>query len=228
MAVATNKKSQPIYTKEKAVHLLRVYANIVCLMLHLGWVSLIVQNPLKREAATMSTMDPSEIIATPFSLQQTTVFSVLPVVSIIVYWIIRSPDQVVSNLLGLFQLTLAVFALTALCGDDFTQHWRHSALSSVYVAGLLSTTWMSTKARNALERLPFQDYSNLLSTCRLYGVFFVSIPFHLVRVLDHGTQMQRWPLPILLGGTYGYIIGTFFGLVALYLTNQGSRRKSSD
>lgn len=119
-----------------------------------------------------------------------------------------------TNVIGLIKWTLALYALMALCGQNMITNWRHSLLSALYMASLLSTTWIAktdddkknkitattTTKNNMLEELPFSDFSNILATCRLYGMIAVSIPFQLLSVLDHGAQMQRWPLPVLLGG----------------------------
>lgn len=234
---ATTKKYQPIYTKEKALHLIRVYLGILSIMFLLGWTSAMIQLPLKREQQSMGSMDPSEIIATPFSLQKTALFTMPPVLFILAFWMFKDSKSMSTNVIGLIKWTLALYALMALCGQNMITNWRHSLLSALYMASLLSTTWIAktdddkknkitattTTKNNMLEELPFSDFSNILATCRLYGMIAVSIPFQLLSVLDHGAQMQRWPLPVLLGGTYGYIIGTFCGLVVLYLQSKTKR-----
>lgn len=48
----------------------------------------------------------------------------------------------------------------------------------------------------------------------MYAVIFVTIPFQILNVLDHGSQIQRWPVPIILGSTVGHCIGCFIGFIA--------------
>jgi hypothetical protein len=35
-----------------------------------------------------------------------------------------------------------------------------------------------------------------------------------LRLYDWGGQIQRWPLPVMLGSTYGFVLGTMVGLFA--------------
>jgi len=41
----------------------------------------------------------------------------------------------------------------------------------------------------------------------LYSTLLVTIPFMILNVLDNGNQIQRWPVPVLLGSTVGLIVG---------------------
>eukprot|EP00532_Pseudo-nitzschia_australis_P013803 CAMPEP_0168208268 /NCGR_PEP_ID=MMETSP0140_2-20121125/1973_1 /TAXON_ID=44445 /ORGANISM="Pseudo-nitzschia australis, Strain 10249 10 AB" /LENGTH=99 /DNA_ID=CAMNT_0008134645 /DNA_START=623 /DNA_END=920 /DNA_ORIENTATION=+ len=63
------------------------------------------------------------------------------------------------------------------------------------------------------EELPFFDHSDLLATTRLYMTIAFVIPFSILSVLDHGNQQQRWPVPVLMGGTYGFAFGSIAGLI---------------
>jgi len=67
-----------------------------------------------------------------------------------------------------------------------------------------------------MEELPFYDHSDLLSSCRLYMTLAFLIPFSILSVLDHGDQKQRWPVPVLMGGTYGFAFGSIAGLFLAY------------
>lgn len=114
-------------------------------------------------------------------------------------WMVRTPDRVMGNILSLLKLTLSIYALLGLCGDNIIKHWQHSSTAALFVATLLSTTWTGKKTSNIVEELPFNDFSDLLAISRLYCMLLVSIPFHILSVLDRGFQIQRWPLPIILG-----------------------------
>ena len=43
--------------------------------------------------------------------------------------------------------------------------------------------------------------------CSMYGTFVGIVPFSILLVLDHGLQIQRWPVPVFLGGFVGYSVG---------------------
>jgi len=144
-------------------------------------------------------MDPSEIVATPIPLEKVVSFVVFPVVINMMYWLVRAPRTLTSNLLWVAKLTLTTYGLFALCGNNMVQNWRHSLLSALFVGTLLNATSTGKITSNVAELLPFTDFSDPISAARLYGIILVTIPFQVFSVLDHGAQVQRWPLPILLG-----------------------------
>jgi hypothetical protein len=171
-------------------------------------------------------MDPSEILAIPYSLQRLTVFAMTPVVVIMLIWLVKSPDKMMSNLLSLTKLTMATYALFGLCGAYIVTNYQHSLTAALYIAALASTTWTKKgHTSNILEELPFYDHSNLLASSRLYGMLLVSIPFQVLTVLDRGIQIQRWPMPILLGGTYGYVVGTMAGIFLMHFQNKAEQQR---
>lgn len=226
---AVNTKAKPYYTEEKAVHLIRVFLAVLSIMILLGWQHIILLNPLKRGKADMvrwilSTnellktctpfssltlplfaalkehMDPSEIAATPFQIANVASFTMFPVVVMLIFWLAKAPQHFSKNMLTLLKLSLTTYALLALCGDNMTKHWKHSILSAIYIGALLTSTSNGKTSKNIMEEMPFTDFSDLLASSRLYGMLLFSIPFQVLSVLDRGVQIQRWPLPILLGG----------------------------
>ena len=171
-------------------------------------------------------LDPSEIIGTPFPLLNVASFTMLPVTTMIIFSLVRSPPKFVASLASLIKASLATFALFALCGDNLINHWKHSLLTAIYIGTLANSTSTGKKTSNIIEEFPFNDFSDIISTYRLYGIIFFSIPFQIMSVLDHGNQSQRWPLPLLFGSTYGYVIGTIIGL--LTLSFQGNRKTKTN
>ena len=145
-------------------------------------------------------MDPSEIVATPFLLENVTAFATLPVVILMIFWLVKAPKTLSTNLLTLTKLTLVTYALFGLCGDNMVKNWKHSFLSAMYIGALATSTSSGNGSSNIMDDLPFNDFSDLISVSRLYGMFLFMIPFQVLSVLDRGIQIQRWPLPILLGG----------------------------
>lgn len=123
----------------------------------------------------------------------------VPVVVTMIYWLVRFPNKFSSKLMNLVKMSLATYALFALCGNNMVVHWRHSIYSAIYIATLVNSTSKDVATSNILEQLPF-DYSDVLMASRLYGILALIIPFQVLSVLDHGAQISRWPLPILFGG----------------------------
>jgi hypothetical protein len=56
-----------------------------------------------------------------------------------------------------------------------------------------------------------------------HSMLAVLIPFPILRLYDRGWQVQRWPVPIVLGTTYGWIAGMVGG--TLWITVFASRQK---
>lgn len=54
----------------------------------------------------------------------------------------------------------------------------------------------------------------VMNQCVFYGTIGVTTPFMILNILDHGSQIQRWPVPILLGGTVGYIVGNVIAIIS--------------
>ncbi len=48
----------------------------------------------------------------------------------------------------------------------------------------------------------------------MYSTILVAIPFQILNILDHGEQIQRWPMPIILGSTIGHCLGCSVGFIA--------------
>ena len=168
-------------------------------------------------------MDPSEIAALPFDIRRLTIFTGLPVVFIMLLWLRNAANRLTSNLLSLTKLTLVIYATFGVAGNNIVENYRHSLTAALYVASLASTTWTGVETTNVLKELPFADSSDLVAFCRLYGMLLTTIPFSVVTILDAGLQLQRWPLPVICGCTYGYTIGTLIGVTALYY-----RRKTKE
>mmetsp|Transcript_113442 Transcript_113442/g.169703 ORF Transcript_113442/g.169703 Transcript_113442/m.169703 type:complete len:226 (-) Transcript_113442:56-733(-) len=205
------------YTNEKAVHLIRIYSVIMTIFSLIGWLHLIIVRPLKVEGKEMAHMDPSEIRAIPYSLKQLTYFVMLPAVVVMVLWLVYTPQKMMTNILKLTKLTAVVYALFGVCGSHIVTDYQHSLTAAFYVACLASTTWTDTESSNMLEELPFYNWTrHVMKFCQLYGMMIVSIPFQIITVLDRGLQIQRWPLPIILGATYGYVMGSLAGIFFSY------------
>jgi hypothetical protein len=51
--MANQQAERPVYTDDKAVHLIRVYSAIVSMLLLIGWMHLTLLKPLKEEAKEM-------------------------------------------------------------------------------------------------------------------------------------------------------------------------------
>jgi hypothetical protein len=172
-------------------------------------------------------MDPSQIVSIPFPLKRLISFVMVPVVIQLLYWLRKTPRRLTLNILSLIKVTAIIYALMALSGNYIVANWEHSLLSALFIATLLSTTaTQSVITSDVLKEFPFQDMSDSLCFFRLYSTIMFTIAFQVLTVLDHGRQIQRWPIPVILGGTYGYAFGTVVGIVVNYIRAQQDPRKA--
>ena len=161
-------------------------------------------------------MDPSEIIGIPFPLTQVTIFTMVPVFVLLSYWTVTRASRVGWKVLSFIKVTGFMFVLFGLCGIDLVDTWQHSVTAALFLATLLCTNLTEKRTSKILEELPFYDHSDLLCTCRMYMTLAFIVVCSILSVLDHGDQKQRWPVPVLMGGTYGFVFGSIAGLLLAY------------
>ncbi|KAG7374008.1 hypothetical protein IV203_013103 [Nitzschia inconspicua] len=224
-SVTGKKKFEPIYTEEKAMRLIRTYTAIVSMSLLIGWNQLMILHPLEESTKEMKHMDPSEISAIPLPLLQVSSFVMFPVVVLLGYWTVNDSSTLIWNMLNLVKMTGYVYALFALSGNYLVQNWEHSLVAALYVATLLASTAKEVGTSDIFKVLPFYDMDDVISTCRLNTTLLCTIPFQILSVLDHGMQIQRWPVPVLLGSTYGYAFGTLLGILTSYINRRRNENK---
>ena len=161
-------------------------------------------------------MDPSEIIGMPFPLKYVTIFATVPVIVLLTYWTVTTPKTVGWKILSFIKVTGLVYVMFGMCGIDIVDTWQHSLDAALFLTTLLCCNLTEKRTSKLLEELPFYDHSDILSTCRLYATLAFVVPFSILSVLDHGEQRQRWPVPVLMGGTYGFVTGSVVGLFLSY------------
>jgi hypothetical protein len=146
-----------------------------------------------------------------------------PALVLLFYWTVADKKTVAWKLLSFIKITGLVFVLFGLCGIDLIDTWQHSISAAIFVTVLLCTNLTEKRTSKLLEELPFYDHSDLLSTSRLYSTVTFIIPFSILSILDHGEQKQRWPVPVLMGGTYGFVFGSIAGICLNYF--QASKKE---
>ena len=50
-----------------------------------------------------------------------------------------------------------------------------------------------------------------------FSSIFILIPCMILRILDHGMQIQRWPIPVLIGITAGFTLGNILSVSAAFV-----------
>lgn len=142
-------------------------------------------------------MDPSEIIAVPLPINDVVTFvgfSCLTLFLVTVSWwdgfailwtVVR---RIVTT-------TLIMLGTFILCGAHPIHNITHTLWAALYTACLL--LWR-----------PNDD--NKKSRHHVNTILLVAIPFQILNILDTGLQVQRWPIPILIGGSVGWIVSNLF------------------
>ena len=149
----------------------------------------------------------------------------VPVFILLAYWTVAHSSTVGWKILSFIKVTGLVFVLFGLCGIDLINTWQHSITAALFLTTLLCTNLTEKRTSKILEELPFYDHSDLLSTCRLYLTLAFIIPFSILSILDHGDQKQRWPVPVLMGGTYGFAFGSLAGIFLSYFQAKKKKEK---
>lgn len=142
------------------------------------------------------------------------------------------------------QTTCAVWMAAILCGTPPFREVYHTGLACAYFATLVVCTsaidrrgqeqrstsaWWQSRLELPLLQAVDADIkekatnqqstfdAQLIASCQVHATFFVTIPFQVLRLYDWGSQIQRWPLPIILGSTYGFVLGSFLGCLGSWI-----------
>jgi hypothetical protein len=165
-------------------------------------------------------MDPTEILAIPYPLQRlvTYVSITFLVVCLFNVWFWGPAQREAAHF---FQATLLATMLLILCGVDPRKHSLHTLCSAVYLATLAwlsrcrsprkSALFIEDELHRLLDTAKLEQWEDLLASSQIYGTLLVAIPIQILHVFDWGAQIQRFPLPIILGCTYGWVVGTVGG-----------------
>lgn len=174
----------------------------------------------------MAHLDPTEIIVVPYPLERLAWFVGLTVffgwLVVLSSW--SHPRVMLQHLSHLVQGTLLSSIAIILCGADPWTNILHTLGSALYLTNLALFVhpWSDTELKSTFpdSMYHYLDRNDSMMSCRLCGTVLGTIPFQVLNVLDWGIQVQRWPLPVIIGSTYGWIGGTLVGIV---LTHTQSR-----
>jgi hypothetical protein len=208
-------------------HLQRVFLGMVSAGLLVVWMQSFLLEPLKDAEVDMANMDPSDILKVPYPLERLQFFVLAPTTLILFMKLIQNPQKLFSYIVAIFRFSVLIYGLMGLCGAHIVEHYQESGLTAIYTAALVSTTFVSDElTADVLNQIPIRDMTDMLSVCRFYGMAVGCLPFQLLLVLDKGMQTQRWPIPVILGVTLGYVVGSIMGLILMgWQRKTGEKRK---
>jgi len=139
-------------------------------------------------------------------------------------------------------LSIIMLVVSIFCGASPFANIHHTVLASMFFTQMAfgyiqpndnEPIQMAVKrvflAPDYTELTFIESLVNELNCYILYGTVVMTIPFVVLNILDGGMQIQRWPIPIILGSFYGHIlgftIGTLVGLYRLYKLRFGKRNE---
>ena len=74
------------------------------------------------------------------------------------------------------------------------------------IASIAATTTTTTTSGN-------HHNHNGINRYVMYTTLIVTVPFQILNILDHGKQIQRWPIPIIVGSMIGHLLGCIIGII---------------
>jgi len=182
-----------------------------CIVL-ICWLQFFFLAPLKENAIRMhgQQLDPTEIVAIPYDLQRLTIYVLGTLVAATFL-----PQHGFRNLPDVLGISVVVFGLFLLCGASPIYHLLHTALAALYLTTLSSWAIQTSgmKTYLPLRQQFLQHLRGPSSTSSLYvtttqSTLAMTIVFQILLLYDRGWQAQRWPVPIVLGSSLGWMLGT--------------------
>lgn len=168
-------------------------------------------------------MDPSEIIAVPFPVEdlQRHVCMTMVVMAAPFYHM-DLPREILHRSLA----TAIMYAVLILCGV----HPLHNVQETLWAALYLTTILWPVLLRKQKETFSNRFYSlvngsdNAVASFRFHGTLGGIMVCSILAILDWGLQIQRWPLPLVIGGTYGCLAGSIGSILCLSSWYQKERQ----
>ena len=130
-----------------------------------------------------------------------------------------------------------VFLSFILWGASPFEHLSHTLLASWYFT-VLTFAYHTPPKKNVIVHVLIGEQDNIVKQGKekeinneiemveidvesrsrgarivMYTTLIVTIPFQILHILDHGDQIQRWPIPIILGATIGHICGCVIEMI---------------
>ena len=170
-------------------------------------------------------LDPTDIISQPYPLESLAVYVSVTFTAFFLFFTTWwEPKILLRELMRSIYGTILFWGVQVLCGAHPLHNIVSTVWSSIYMTTLVSPRRTSTDLLLLLNLWQQSDPETILASSRLHGTLLVAIPFQVLHILDWGAQVQRWPLPVIVGCTYGWIVGTLGGLVLIKL-RQSRRRQ---
>ena len=183
-------------------------------------------------------LDPTEIVLIPYDISRLW----LHVAMVTFFYITTSSKTLLRKQIPiLLSMTACTTAAYIIYGASPTDNKWQTLAAALYLVILVqwdSPAWIlerdaPSSSLSVLERLSLAASNSRaavttsavdrLAIVQTQAVVGFTIVLHILRLYDRGWQLQRWPVPTILGATVGWIAGRWMGL----LTLQTSERQTS-
>jgi GPI biosynthesis protein family Pig-F len=188
-----------------------------------AWMYHCLLEPLDVISKEMAHLDPTDILSKEYPLDSIYWFLSTTALGHGVFLYIKNPSwqHQLHCYAHWIQGSCLSYVIILLCGiNPFKTSFDTTMASSIYITTLLLGITASNLPYESWSMLPrmrslLEGSDDVIASMSLYGVFCGAIPFQLLQVLDWGKQIQRWPLPLILGTTTGWVMGTLVGLILM-------------
>jgi hypothetical protein len=186
-------------------------------------------------------LDPTEIIAIPYNLERLSIY-VAMVVLVVLFDAANNRGRFTQKCSEVIQLSGMSWIVFILCGASPTQNVWHTVLAAMYCAILVwfdppvfdhvmdvrNNNISNGLRQNFLRRFQGKSISgpqDVVATTILNSTIAFTIPLQILLLYDRGWQIQRWPVPVIIGSTIGWVVGTILGTI-LAITSFGQQKYS--
>jgi hypothetical protein len=206
-----------------------------CCGIHLLWMYHYLLKPLDAIANEMAHLDPTVIRNLEVPMDTLKWYFSTTILAHAIFHYTRSPcwRKQMYSYAHWIQGSCVTYLLLLLSGiNPLKTSFHTTMISSLYIVILSLGSETSSQSWSMFPRLKslLKGSEDIVASSSFYGVFCGAIPFQLLQVLDWGLQIQRWPLPLIIGTTIGWVVGTMVGIIILigfiqdpYLGNSHNR-----
>jgi len=146
-------------------------------------------------------------------------------------------------------LVAALFVVMIVCGASPYENLGHTAFAAMYLAtlsggfldppvfasssgtaGSSGKAWTGSNSCTLIRRLrgscsesQSSSKREIVAAIATNATIATTIPFQILLLYDRGWQLQRWPVPVVLGSSIGWCLGTVLG-TAWVMIRYGSEK----
>lgn len=187
------------------------------------WLQVFFLHPLKAEAEDMQNrqLDPTEIVLVPYDLSRLWLF-----VAGVAFVYATTTPYLRDHWLHVLGMTLCTFIAYIVYGASPTENLWHTLAATFFL--VLMIQWdvplikgCNLSSKDTLERVSLAcrgstvtlSLSDRMAVVKTQCLMGLTVVLQILRLYDRGWQVQRWPVPTILGATLGWIGGLWLAVL---------------